>query len=454
LDRVSGPNGVAGPWSTIGKWKQDVVSARLQLPVPAMMAAALTDRVSEVAGPVTVTSGRMSVRRAALRSTSNCNRGWSNVPVPLAQVLGRASLSGKDIAMRDPRHVFGVVANYAATMTVILLGLWLYTRSNNFLSTEFNVKVTFHFAGGERIVSTSDLLVWLCAFYAIVLLPYYAMRPGFDCDARKVLAYAYEWAATRKQLDFGFDERRAALTLALKLFFVPLMLGFLLTNINEVMQHWHAVASEDPATSYAVRLNTSFFFLLLSVLFAIDVLIFTIGYMVEVPSLDNEIKSVDPTVLGWFSCLICYPPFNQIGFAFFSWQQIDSADFGTPLSQTVLAYLSVAAVAIFAWASVALGLRASNLTNRGIVNWGPYRWVRHPAYTTKNLAGWIAALPALADAFSKSLPDGLWILTCIVAWTLIYVVRALTEERHLLMIDNGYAEYRERVRFRFVPGLL
>ena len=72
----------------------------------------------------------------------------------------------------------------------------------------------------------------------------------------------------------------------------------------------------------------------------------------------------------------------------------------------------------------------------------------------KNLAAWIAALPALADAFARSATQGLWILACVVLWTLIYVLRALTEERHLLMIDNGYAEYQTKVRHRFFPGLI
>jgi protein-S-isoprenylcysteine O-methyltransferase Ste14 len=103
---------------------------------------------------------------------------------------------------------------------------------------------------------------------------------------------------------------------------------------------------------------------------------------------------------------------------------------------------------------VALGLRASNLTNRGIVSGGPYRFVRHPAYATKNLAAWIAALPALADAFARSWSLGLWILACVILWTMIYVVRALTEERHLLMLDNGYAEYQAKIRYRFIPGLI
>jgi protein-S-isoprenylcysteine O-methyltransferase Ste14 len=43
---------------------------------------------------------------------------------------------------------------------------------------------------------------------------------------------------------------------------------------------------------------------------------------------------------------------------------------------------------------------------------------------------------------------------CVAAWSAIYVVRALTKERHLLMIDNGYANYMKVVRFRFIPGVL
>jgi protein-S-isoprenylcysteine O-methyltransferase Ste14 len=347
-----------------------------------------------------------------------------------------------------------VVANYTATMAVILLGLWVFTRDSNFLSTEFNMRVGLEIGDDAITIGAADVLVAVAALYAVILLPYYALRPGFVCDARRVFLYLHAWASKRVQPDFGFEERRAALTLALKFYFIPLMLGYLVNNIHEVVRHWNALGSEEPGAAYAISLNTSFYLLILAVLYLIDIVIFSVGYMVEVRSRDNEIKSVDPTVLGWACCLICYPPFNSIGFAFFSWQQVDAADFATPAIQSVLAWVSIIAVAIYAWASVALGLRASNLTNRGIVSGGPYRFVRHPAYAMKNLAAWIVALPALSEAFARSLSQGVWILSCVILWTLVYVLRALTEERHLLMIDNGYAEYKTKVRHRFVPGLI
>jgi protein-S-isoprenylcysteine O-methyltransferase Ste14 len=353
--------------------------------------------------------------------------------------------------MADTERMKGVAANYAATMAVILLGLWVCNRDTNFLSTEFNMRVGFEIGDDALTIGTPDVLVAVVALYAVILLPYYALRPGFVCDARLMFHYLREWASKRARPHLGFEERRAALTLLLKFYFVPLMLGYLVNNIHEAVRQWNAFASEEPEAAYAIALNTSFYLLILAALYLIDVVIFTVGYMVELRSRDNEIRSVDPTFLGWACCLICYPPFNQVGFGFFSWQQVDATDFATPAIQGMLAWLSIAAIAIYAWASVALGLRASNLTNRGIVSGGPYRFVRHPAYVTKNLAVWIAAMPALAVA---SLSQGVWILSCVILWTLVYVLRALTEERHLLMIDNGYAEYKTKVRYRFVPGLI
>ena len=113
------------------------------------------------------------------------------------------------------------------------------------------------------------------------------------------------------------------------------------------------------------------------------------------------------------------------------------------------------AMAIYSWASIALGFKASNLTNRGIVSRGPYSLVRHPAYAAKNLAWWIGAMPALMVWFaSGDARAALYSVLAMCGWTAIYALRALTEERHLLLADNGYAEYMRRVRWRFIPGVV
>ena len=45
-------------------------------------------------------------------------------------------------------------------------------------------------------------------------------------------------------------------------------------------------------------------------------------------------------------------------------------------------------------------------------------------------------------------------LASVVGWTLLYALRALTEEEHLRSVDGEYAAYAARVRYRFIPGLL
>jgi len=111
-----------------------------------------------------------------------------------------------------------------------------------------------------------------------------------------------------------------------------------------------------------------------------------------------------------------------------------------PLLQPLFAFALVVLTAIYAWATIAFGPRFSNLTDRGILTHGPYRWTKHPAYLTKNLFWWLSALPMLTttglwtDAFRNS---------CILAFVSgVYYWRARTEERHLSE-DPAYREYSD-----------
>ena len=57
------------------------------------------------------------------------------------------------------------------------------------------------------------------------------------------------------------------------------------------------------------------------------------------------------------------------------------------------AALLIVLTGIYAWATLAFGIRFSNLTYRGVLTNGPYAFTRHPAYLSKNLFWWCAALP-------------------------------------------------------------
>jgi hypothetical protein len=204
-----------------------------------------------------------------------------------------------------------------------------------------------------------------------------------------------------------------------------------------------------------VLFDTSLFWAAFQLILFIDTLLFTIGYIIELPVLGNRIRSVDPTFFGWFVCLACYPPFNDFTGRFLEWRSSDFPGFNNDYVHIGVNIVLLSALAIFSWASIALGFKASNLTNRGIVSHGPYAFVRHPAYAAKNLAWWLGALPTLGMFFAAGDWRGFaYSLLSLCGWTMIYVLRAITEERHLLMLDNGYAQYTRHVRWRFVPGIL
>ena len=107
---------------------------------------------------------------------------------------------------------------------------------------------------------------------------------------------------------------------------------------------------------------------------------------------------------------------------------------------------------IYAWATVAFGLRFSNLTHRGILTHGPYSWTKHPAYVAKNAYWWLATMPFLVT--SGSLTDFVRNTVLIAAVSGVYYWRAKTEEKHLLS-DPAYKEYAEWMdRNAPIPRLL
>jgi protein-S-isoprenylcysteine O-methyltransferase Ste14 len=183
---------------------------------------------------------------------------------------------------------------------------------------------------------------------------------------------------------------------------------------------------------------------LIELLFLIDVQIGTVGYLLTMKPLDAQIRTANPYLAGWLAALICYPPFILMGdggpldyhpatsdWAF--WMQ------GHTALLWVWGALLVALTAIYAWATVAFGIRFSNLTYRGVLTNGPYAWTRHPAYLSKNLFWWCSTLPFLATtgAWTDTVRN-----TAILAMvSAVYYWRAKTEEKHLGGADAKYRAY-------------
>lgn len=226
--------------------------------------------------------------------------------------------------------------------------------------------------------------------------------------------------------------RLGLFTIMVKFFFVPLMVSWAIGGVYNTVNglrslEWNVFA----INAYLVQL-----------LLLVDTVIFSLGYLVESKYLNNEIKSVEPTFLGWLVCLWCYPPFNTFSFKPFDFYII-RVSLPYPAWLNVFILCTITCLwALFVWASVSLGFKASNLTNRGIVRSGPYRYVRHPAYTAK-LMIWI-----LQGVFFAHF--GIFILF---GFIVIYVLRAWTEEKHLSR-DPDYLAYKQSVRWGFIPGII
>ena len=273
--------------------------------------------------------------------------------------------------------------------------------------------------------------------------------------ARRALLAHQKW---RLPLKAGLSPaaKQAGLALLLKFFFAPLMINWCLNHVADMS---NSVIQVFDGLHEGVRgrelFDTSLFWACFQLILFVDTLLFTLGYIIEVPALGNRIRSVDPTFFGWFICLACYPPFNDFTGRFLEWQSNDFPHFENSTIHFIANACLLISLGIYSWASVALGFKASNLTNRGIVSHGPYSWVRHPAYIAKNLAWWIGALPTLYVAFSSGdVRVAGYSLLALCGWTTIYALRAITEERHLLLLDNGYAQYMQRVKWRFIPRVI
>ncbi|MBS3082142.1 hypothetical protein J4416_04395 [Candidatus Pacearchaeota archaeon] len=236
-------------------------------------------------------------------------------------------------------------------------------------------------------------------------------------------------------------EKVAILFVLVKLYFLPLMLNFMFGNYEAVKSGLGTL----PGLSTLLTINSFnniIFPLLISLVFFIDTLFFTFGYTFEAGFLKNKIRSVETTALGWIVVLLCYPPFNGLFNNYSDWYANDNVFF---YSSSLTFFVRIALILllfVYVSATLSLGTKSSNLTNRGIVGYGPYRHVRHPAYISKNLFWWITIIPVM----------NIFAFLSMLSWSVVYFLRAITEERHLIQ-DPDYQAYCKKVKYRFIPGV-
>lgn len=278
-----------------------------------------------------------------------------------------------------------------------------------------------------------DVAPWLVA----LSIPYVVWLDRRLIDPKDA-TYAFgQWviggAAGKPDLTQVADHARAW---AVKGFFLAFMLSIVPGNFASVVD-WRF------DHIFANPVNLAAF--LIAAMFMIDVCMATVGYLLTCRPLDSHIRSANPALAGWLAALICYPPFVLMGGGGPLDYHAGGAEWdvwtqGHTLLQWLLGGWLVLLTAVYAWATVVFGIRFSNLTHRGILTHGPYRWTRHPAYLSKNLFWWFSALPFLT--VSGSLTDMVRNCAMLAATNAVYYWRARTEEAHLSS-DPHYRAYSE-----------
>lgn len=189
---------------------------------------------------------------------------------------------------------------------------------------------------------------------------------------------------------------------------------------------------------------------LIPLIVAADVTVGTAGYITSTRLLGTHIVRTDPTALGWVVALICYPPFDKL-FDLGKLLPVETVwpqDFARafPIASIVCCIATLLLWSGYTWATYTFGLRFSNLTARGTIDFGPYAVIRHPAYAMKTFCWWVTLIPV----FMLHQQSLIYAIPALAVITIIYVLRAITEERNL-SVDPRYGEYQKKVRWRFIP---
>lgn len=275
------------------------------------------------------------------------------------------------------------------------------------------------------------LLVWLPVAAPVVLL--YIVVFHFLAEDRDDALAAFGRAC----LTFGAQGdpakvRDHMLGLAIKGFFVPIMVGFGIGDWNRLS-----------ATPFSITDFRGFYEIGYQLLLLVDVCFGTIGYLCGFRLLNAHVRFPERTPGGWLFCIICYVPFWQlINRNYLSYS--DGIVWGTVFAENSVPYVIwgsaiLLLMTVYALSTVSFGYRFSNLTYRGLVCSGPYRFARHPAYLSKNLSYWMIEIPVLGTSLGSAVGGTLALLLV----NGIYYLRARYEERCCLQHED-YRIYHAR----------
>ncbi|PKP87822.1 MAG: protein-S-isoprenylcysteine methyltransferase [Alphaproteobacteria bacterium HGW-Alphaproteobacteria-17] len=411
------PTGAARPRSAVSAGVGFVGLAGL---VGYLLLARYAPDIAALLGIDWGTRGPMSGPNSAIASVLACG-----VPMVLWSVLvdkvHRNPSTGIDWAQRRP---WRETVDISLTK---LAGLWATWG----LIALIYATMRYYWTG--QYAFSMELLTRVAPWLLLVSIPYMLWLDRRMIEPRDGCYQFGRWLIAPGQPVDGRAIGHHLRAWAVKGFFTAFMLSIVPGNFSALVTVPMAEVLANPYMTGIWALNF---------LYLIDVHIATVGYILTLKPLDAHIRTANPYGMAWVAALVCYPPFILMSGGPLDYQ-VHGADWGHWLAghdALLIAWAVVLALltAIYSWATMAFGIRFSNLTHRGIITHGPYKFTRHPAYVAKNLSWWVAAMPFLA--VSGGWTEGARNVVLLGLVSAVYYWRAKTEEKHLLA-DPAYAAY-------------
>ncbi len=362
------------------------------------------------------------------------------------QMRGRSEYSIKMPAALGT--LFGrALARYLVWLAIIYGGFWLLRMSPFHIGPNYAANQNFY------AVFLQIYLVAGLPYFCITLLCRASRSEDFYDPAVRIIHMLKQpmlrlisGASLRAVLHVFRNRynRKVILNLVMRAYFIPLMIMQVLNYLPYTLKLHSAVFN---AHDFMAIL-----FWLAAILWLFDTVNAALTYLLESRWLENRSRSIDMTITGWMVCFLCYEPLNNITGTFLPFAPllatgnvnaliVPSNDFliGLKIAEIVLLGLHI-------YIGVGLGPAVANITLKKLQTRGAYALVRHPGTTTK-LLFWFTLSFGYSEFWTVKFIFGYF------AWAALYIARALTEERHL----SHYAEYREyqqKVRYRFIPGVI
>ena len=321
-------------------------------------------------------------------------------------------------------------ADVRAVSRVKLLGLWVTWA---IIAAAY---ATMRYYWDGSYVFAMNVLKWAAAPLALLSIPYVLWLDRRLVEPRDGAHAFGEWLLGKDDvsMDLVWKHWRAW---GVKAFYIAFMLSVVPGNFAPlIFKPW--------AEIFGNPVQFAWFFI--GFLYMVDVHFATVGYVLTMRPLDAHIRTANPYGMAWIAALICYPPFVLMNDGAPLNYLVNTAEWNVWMDSAGLPTwafwiwggLLVALTTFYAAATMAFGLRFSNLTHRGIITHGPFAITRHPAYLSKNIFWWLSSLVFLPwdGSFTNALRNT--IIMALVSG--VYYWRAKTEEKHLLA-DPAYQDY-------------